>query len=34
MFTGVNKTTQKTQILQEANSAEKDKESCSQTNVF
>jgi hypothetical protein len=31
---GLNKTTQKTQMLQEENSKRKDKELCSQVNVF
>jgi hypothetical protein len=34
MFIGRNKTTQKTRMLQEENSAGKYKELCSQTNVF
>jgi hypothetical protein len=34
MLIGLNKTTQKTWTLQEENSMGKDKELCSQTNVF
>jgi hypothetical protein len=34
MFIGIKRTTQKTQMPQEENSAEKDKELCSQTNIF
>jgi hypothetical protein len=34
MFIGLHKTTQRTQTPAEENSAGKDKELCSQTNVF
>jgi hypothetical protein len=34
MFIGLNKTTQKSQMLQKENSAGKDKELCSQTSIL
>jgi hypothetical protein len=34
IFIGLNKTTQKISMLQEENSTRKDKELCSQTNIF